>query len=495
MEQAERARGDRAAGWTANTRLSCALILVPELVRRGQLDEVTKLYRMVCDDAQGESYESQLRDTVARALVAAGRGAELTAVVGGTAAENEASLTRANALQLAKAGKATEALAAAKSLPEPEQESVAHAIVNACLAAGNVAGLKQIFPDLPARERVRSRYSLCEAQIKQGELEGAKATVLEAVGQSNELWMFERVATALIKRGDMAGATVLAGKLSAKLQDQAGLFCRRQAVTAAAEAGDGQRAARLWEELPAAERSAEPCLSMASALYQARDMDGFRKHVAQAGTLAKSNGTAFVSSLAGQVARAGDTEALALLTKALPDGFSASWIRHGAIAGYAEAGMFDRAWEMLGSDSNSVSYASLLLPAALRQGRQVEISAWIDRLPAGWPRAQACLAAAQSCPQQAGAPAVGGETIKVFKPIDTAVPGTYGDGKWSYSYEVAGAARQGFLKYDGRDLPDPPPGDYLLTPWGWMQWQEKGNWFPVAEKPAKGNQLPDPGKP
>jgi hypothetical protein len=27
-----------------------------------------------------------------------------------------------------------------------------------------------------------------------------------------------------------------------------------------------------------------------------------------------------------------------------------------------------------------------------------------------------------------------------------------------------------------------------------MQWQEKGHWLPVAEKPAKGKQLPDPAK-
>jgi RNA polymerase sigma factor (sigma-70 family) len=87
-----------------------------------------------------------------------------------------------------------------------------------------------------------------------------------------------------------------------------------------------------------------------------------------------------------------------------------------------------------------------------------------------------------------------GDSGKVFKPIDTTQPGTYGDGKWSYSYEVKGDQRQGALKYDAKDVGHPQPGDYLLTPWGWMQWQEQGHWLPVAEKPAKGNQLPDPAK-
>ncbi len=88
-----------------------------------------------------------------------------------------------------------------------------------------------------------------------------------------------------------------------------------------------------------------------------------------------------------------------------------------------------------------------------------------------------------------------GDPTKVFKPIDQSQPGFYADGKWSYAYELPGKTTpQGILKHDGRDLPNPQPGDYVLTPWGWMQWQEKGNWLPVAEKPATGKQLPDPGK-
>ena len=77
---------------------------------------------------------------------------------------------------------------------------------------------------------------------------------------------------------------------------------------------------------------------------------------------------------------------------------------------------------------------------------------------------------------------------KVFKAIDQSQSGFYADGLWNYSYQP----RQGTLKYDGRDLPAAQPGDYILTPWGWMQWHEKGNWLPVVEKPAKGKQLPDP---
>jgi len=87
-----------------------------------------------------------------------------------------------------------------------------------------------------------------------------------------------------------------------------------------------------------------------------------------------------------------------------------------------------------------------------------------------------------------------GDPGKVFKPVDQSQPGFYADGKWSYALEIKGDQRQGNLKYDAKNVGDPQPGDYLLTPWGWMQWQEQGHWLPVAEKPAKGKQLPDPAK-
>jgi RNA polymerase sigma factor (sigma-70 family) len=95
---------------------------------------------------------------------------------------------------------------------------------------------------------------------------------------------------------------------------------------------------------------------------------------------------------------------------------------------------------------------------------------------------------------------LGGELGQVFKPIDTTQSGTYGDGKWFYSYTITPSGpqkgyRQGFLRYGSADLMDPEPGAYILTPWGWMQWEDRptrGNWLPVAEKPAKGKQLPNP---
>jgi len=87
-----------------------------------------------------------------------------------------------------------------------------------------------------------------------------------------------------------------------------------------------------------------------------------------------------------------------------------------------------------------------------------------------------------------------GDPGKVFKPVDQSQPGFYADGKWSYALEIKGDQRQGFLKYDGKNVGDSQPGDHILTPWGWMQWQEQGNWLPVTEKPAKGNQLPDPAQ-
>jgi len=140
--------------------------------------------------------------------------------------------------------------------------------------------------------------------------------------------------------------------------------------------------------------------------------------------------------------------------------------------------------------------AQTLASSAARKGRWTDLSGWIDALPGAEERARACVSAAASCfgvPADTAAtePAAGGVTGKVFKPIDQSQPGFYAAGLWSYAYEP----RQGALKYDGRDLPAAQPGDFILTPWGWMQRQEQGHWLPVAEKPAKGKQLPDPSKP
>ena len=87
-----------------------------------------------------------------------------------------------------------------------------------------------------------------------------------------------------------------------------------------------------------------------------------------------------------------------------------------------------------------------------------------------------------------------GSVGKVFKPIDLAQSGIYADGLWSFAYQPQSPGKgHGILKYDGKVLPNPASGDSIQTPWGWMQWQN-GTWLPVAEKPAKGKQLPDPGK-
>lgn len=97
--------------------------------------------------------------------------------------------------------------------------------------------------------------------------------------------------------------------------------------------------------------------------------------------------------------------------------------------------------------------------------------------------------------------------------IDSGKSGDYASGKWSYHFVVVEKGlqtgyRQGFLKYDGREIFDPQPNDFIATPWGWMQWQDRelkaGNWFRVEDprgwKPPgtprearmKYRQLPDP---
>ena len=106
--------------------------------------------------------------------------------------------------------------------------------------------------------------------------------------------------------------------------------------------------------------------------------------------------------------------------------------------------------------------------------------------------------------------ALGPEATALINPGPS---GDYASGKWSYHFVVVEKGpqtgyRQGFLKYDGREIFNPQPNDFIATPWGWMQWQDRelkaGNWFRVEEprgwKPPgtprearmKYRQLPDP---
>ncbi len=123
-------------------------------------------------------------------------------------------------------------------------------------------------------------------------------------------------------------------------------------------------------------------------------------------------------------------------------------------------------------------------PAAGNKLRALAVASSTDPTPAA-------LRALEMTGMGATPRAVTGDPGKVFKAIDTTQSGTYGDGKWSYALENKGDQRQGILKYDSKNMGDPQPGDHILTPWGWMQWQN-GTWLPVDAKPAEGNQLPDP---
>jgi hypothetical protein len=165
--------------------------------------------------------------------------------------------------------------------------------------------------------------------------------------------------------------------------------------------------------------------------------------------------------------------------------------------GCTEAGQFESALTIvqgMPAGPDRIWSAQTLASSAARKGRWADLSGWVDALPGAEERARACVSAAATCfgmlaDTATTAPAAGGVTGKVFKPIDQSQSGFYADGKWSYAYEP----RQGTLKYDGRDLTAAQPGDFILTPWGWMQWQN-GTWLPVAEKPATGTQLPDPSR-
>jgi len=525
LEQAERAAGQTNLNITAMFRYSGTQDLIRQLVRQGRVDEARDLCGLVRGEPfrGGTSYETGLKQVLAQTLAEAGKLSEAQAIAGNLTGEAAASVAYAIAMGLAKTGKTVEA---AKSVNPALRNSIYMALVRTQTAQGDVAGAKRTIQDLPAEaqeeawnavfaQQLRQQdvrgakeslaaikspakrqlhyLDLCFAQIQKGDLAGAQATALEMVGQSQELGAFNLVAIEMIKRGDETGAVAFREKISPKLRDRAAKDYRYYLVKAAAEAGDAQRAVRHLEELPAAERNYTLYLSVATALHQAQDVAGARQYF----QLAKAEaGDRLHRSLAFQMAQAGAVDEVVQLARGLTNAQAQAEALAGAVNGCVQAGSLERAWAVIGlmpGDSQRVAAAATAAGLAMRKGRQAELSAWIDALPGAWEKAQACLAAAQSCPlltsAEAARPAAGGDPGKVFKPIDPSQPGFYADGKWSYAYEP----RQGTLKYDGRDLPAAQPGDYILTPWGWMQWQN-GTWLPVAEKPATGTQLPDPAR-
>jgi hypothetical protein len=382
-----------------------------------------------------------------------------------------------------------------QDLPAEAQEEAWNAVFAQQLKQQDIRGARESLAAIKSAEKHERLYlDLCFAQIQKGDLAGAQATALEMVGQSQELGAFNLVAVEMIKRGDEAGAAALREKISPKLRDRAAKDYRYYLVKAAAEAGDAQRAVRHLEELPAAERNYTLYLSVATALHQAQDVAGARQYF----QLAKAEaGDRLYRSLAIQMAQAGAVDEAVQLAGGLTNALAQAEALGGVVYGCVQGGLLERALEVIGlmpGGSSRANAAGMAAGLAMRKGRQAELSAWIDALPGAWEKAQACLSAAQSCPLLASAeatrPAAGGNPGKVFKPIDQSQSGFYADGLWSYAYEP----RQGTLKYDGKALPNPAPGDFILTPWGWMQWQEQGHWLPVAEKPSKGNQLPAPAK-
>jgi RNA polymerase sigma factor (sigma-70 family) len=407
------------------------------------------------------------------------------------------------------------------------------------LERGDLAAAKESLLAISAPEhRARIHLGYCSALVRNGRLDEAKATALEMVGQPQELSAFNAVCEELIKRGDEAGAAAFREQISPQLRDRAAKDYRYLLVKAAADAGDAQRAARHLEAMPAAERSASAYLNEAAALAQAapdggkrwaqfletmpttdrsvspylrvaialaktQDTDGSRRYLELAKTAdPKLPLVRFYKPLAAEMAKADNVEAALGLARELPENQGRASVLGVVANGCTEAGQFERALTVIQgmpAVPDRIWSAQTLASSAARKGRWTDLSGWIDALPGAEDRARACVSVAVACfgvpaDTAATATAAGGVTGKVFKPIDQSQSGFYADGKWSYAYEVRGDQRQGVVKYDAKDVGHPQPGDYIQTPWGWMQWQEKGHWLPVAEKPATGTQLPDPGK-
>jgi RNA polymerase sigma factor (sigma-70 family) len=526
LEQLDAADGNKA--FRADSyRYGGIGLLIPQLVRNGQVAEATKL----CDDLPA-AYQAGAKQTLAQALAETGRLAEARAVADSLTGKGADHVKFGIATGLAQAGLTADALEAVKSLPQPFQNNAYISLMNAQAKTGDYAAARQTIQGAPAfvrdsawamlcgqqlergdfaaakesllaisapEHRARIHFDYCFALIRNGRLDEAKATALEMAGQPQELPAFNLVSQELIKRGDEAGAAAFLEKISPQLRDRAAKHYRFSLVKAATEAGDAQRAIQHLDALPAAERSASFYAMVAIALAKARDTDGSRRYLELAKTAdPKMPLGRFYGPLAAEMAKAGNVEAALGLARELPENQSRAGVLGDVAKGCTVAGQFERALAIvqgMPAGPDRIWSAQTLASSAARKGRWTDLSGWIDALPGAEERARACVSAAASCfgvPADTAAtePAAGGVTGKVFKPIDQAQPGFYADGLWSYAYEP----RQGTLKYDGREVGSPQPGDFILTPWGWMQWQEQGRWLPVAEKPATGTQLSDPGK-
>ena len=378
LDQVARDSGSKDGSLTEMYRYGGAMELIPQLVQNGQVEEAVKLCASVVGVGDGPAVKQQL----ALSLAEAGRVQEARAVADNATAEAAPQIAWGIAVGLAKAGKADEAIEAMKSVRPAMQSSVAMALVQTQTARGDVAGAKRVISDLPADARdwawgamfgqqlkqhdfrgameslaaiksaeTRERYYLdvCFAQIQKGDLEAAKATALGMVGQSQELPAFNLVSHELIKRGDEAGAIALREKMSARLRDRAAKDLRFYLVKGAADGGDAQRAVRHLEALPAGERSYTVYMSVATALHQAQDSAASRKFIelAKAEAVKPAETSRFSRPLAYLMAQAGAVDDVLQEAQKLTNVVVQAEMLAGAANGCAQAGLLERAWEVV----------------------------------------------------------------------------------------------------------------------------------------------------
>jgi RNA polymerase sigma factor (sigma-70 family) len=557
LEQLEAGAGKKPY-WADSYRFGGIVRLIPPLVRNGQVAEATKLCddlpaaqqagakqtlaqalaqagrlaeaRAVADSLAGKAADN-VKIGIATGLANAGLTADALEAAQSLPQPFQNNVYMTLVLAQAKNGDYAAAKQTIQTVPAEARESAWVWLFRQQLQRGDFAAAKESLLAMPSAQRRESTYfGYCSGLVRNGRLEEAKATALEMVGQPQELSAFNAVCEELIKRGDEAGAAAFREQISPKLRDQAAKDYRYLLVKAAADAGDAQRAARHLEAMPAAERSVSaylneaaalaqaapdggkrwamptvdrsvsPYLRVAIALAKAQDTDGSRRYLELAKTAdPKMPLGRFYGPLAAEMAKAGNIEAALQLAQELPENQGRAGVLGDVAKGCTVAGQFERALAIvqgMPAGPERIWTARTLASSAALKGRWADLPGWVDALPGAHDRAQACLAVSDTCftqmadPVAVAQPIFAGDLTKVFKSIDTTQSGFYADGLWSYAYEP----RQGTLKYDGREVGSPQPGDFILTPWGWMQWQEKGHWLPVAEKPATGKQLPDPGK-
>ena len=291
------------------------------------------------------------------------------------------------------------------SLPEDFQSTAWSMVVSRQLQNSDFKGAKQSLAMVKELARADRLYlDVCFAQLQAGDLGGAAATAQEMAGQSQELPAYNLVAGAMIKKGDEAAARALRRKISPALRGRAERELPQILVLAAAEAGDGKRAAGHLAELPVKERNYSHYLAVAVAQRKSRDDAGYRQNIKLAKAAAdapqqQGYRAGCYRQLAYRMALDNDVDEAVKLAQQLPHEKEQSQALAGVVNGCVQAGLLERGWaavKLIPVGSERAGAAAAAAYHSVRKGETARLGEWIDALPGSHERAQACLSAGEA---------------------------------------------------------------------------------------------------